>query len=117
MEFLIGLVVIAVVVLFGGWMLGAVLGIGLFAREQKTRATATENASAIANGLFNGAPVVTYNTNRIDALSAPEAVAEGIKRGYSVAHDAGGILTFRNDGVPAGRTPEGKVQVTRRRRA
>lgn len=92
-----GLVVAVVLLLVVGAGVAGWLAVSLAAAESKGRAKAADNADEILDATFDGSATVTYDSRVYNHLNAATVVRGGIARGYTLAHDAGGDLTFTKD--------------------
>lgn len=111
MELLILLIAVVVV---GGAVMAVIAGLGGFAlvsAESRSRQKAERDAPAILDRVFDGSPVVTYNTRPAASLAASRVVGDGVRRGYKLIHDDDGILTLarETDERPTLRTNSGRT--------
>lgn len=97
MEFLIGMLVLAVVGFFVLMALGGVAAVGMAAAEGSGRAKAESSKGDTIDRLFgdDADDVLTYDTRPYNALKPSSVIPGAALRGYKLLHDDGGVLTFQ----------------------
>ena len=79
------IVLVLVVVIFGGLMLAGLVGFGLFASSQRYQRKAEADAPRLLAQLFDGSAQVVYSQN-LENLTTPTLVKGAEANGYKLVH-------------------------------